>query len=458
MLERVIQNIEKYNMLTYGDHIIIGVSGGADSISLVHILHLLSSKYNLMLTAVHVNHCLRGEDADNDERYVVSFCESLNIPIKIFSCDITKEAEKTGLTLEEAGRKIRYRAFYDTLKEKSANKIAVAHNMNDNAETVLMRLCRGTGIKGLGGISPTRDNIIRPLINVSRDEIENYCNSHALKYCTDYTNNIDIYTRNKIRLHLLPWLRENLNNNIVSTLYKTSELLREEDIFMDNMAKRELEKCETSPSHINIEALKKYDPVLRRRIIRLAYIRYSKDLHDISYDHVQSVLSLLDKPTGKSVNLPHGLGAIREYDTIYIYNKEDKILDYSYTIALDSKTYIPEINRNVLISKTPQSISKNVYTIAFDYDKINGDLVLRTRKSGDKIYLQGLNGTKTLKKLFIDLKIPRNTRDTLPLLATGSDVLWLYENIISGTYIADENTNCKLYFYIWEDCTNEGNC
>ena len=263
MLTKVINNIEKYHMLQQGDHIIVGISGGADSVSLVHILHSLKDKYNLSVTAVHVNHCLRGLDADKDENYVISFCNSLSIPVKVYRKDIASIAEKTGATLEEAGRSIRYQAFYDTLREVKANKIAVAHNMNDNAETVLMRLCRGTGIKGLGGINPARDNINRPLINTTRCEIESYCKEHNLSFQTDYTNNIDIYTRNKIRLHLIPWLQQNLNRSIVQTLYKTSELMREEDNYLDKLARQGLDDCMTSPCHININKLSELRLIFR---------------------------------------------------------------------------------------------------------------------------------------------------------------------------------------------------
>lgn len=453
MLTKVINNIEKYHMLQQGDRIIVGISGGADSVSLIHILHSLKDKYNLSVTAVHVNHCLRGLDADKDEDYVISFCNSLSIPVKVYRKDITAVAEKTGATLEEAGRSIRYQAFYDTLKEVNANKIAVAHNMNDNAETVLMRLCRGTGIKGMGGINPARDNIIRPLINITRCEIERYCQEHNLSFQTDYTNNIDIYTRNKIRLHLIPWLQQNLNRSIVQTLYKTSELMREEDSFLDKLAQQGLNDCMTSPCHINIDKLSEYDLVLRRRIVRLAYITYSADLHDIAYEHVNNVLSLMNKPTGKSVNLPHGLGAVREYDNIYIYKEDNSSCDFSYPIYLDNTVFIPEINKYILITLSPQNNidSKKIYTNIFDYDKIKNTLYLRTRQSGDRIYLKGLNGTKTLKKLFIDLKIPRGNRDSIPIISDDNQVLWILGHMTSGQYTADDNTAHKLYVYIWED-------
>ena len=281
MFTKVKNTIEKFNMLSKGDKVVIGVSGGADSVCLAHIMNCLKAEYDLEIILVHINHQLRGADADRDEAYVMSLGEKFGNTVKIFSYDVEKIAKEKGLTLEEAGRELRYEAFYKTAGKDG--KIAVAHNINDNCETMLMRFFRGTGIKGLGGINPIRDNIIRPLIEVSRAEIEGYCAENNLEYYTDYTNNIDIYTRNKIRLKLIPFIERELNPNIVNTLYRTSEIMAAEDRYLSDEARRAYAQCEVSPKRIDVEKLKSYDPVIQRRIIRLGFVDFSADLHDISY-------------------------------------------------------------------------------------------------------------------------------------------------------------------------------
>ena len=208
MRGKFLTTIKKYNMIKKGDRIVIGVSGGADSSALLSLMVSLNEEYSLRLVVVHVNHMLRGSLADADESFVENLCDSFNVEFRSKKCDVEKFSNEKGITLEEAGRIIRYDYFYQVASEVQGTKIAVAHNMNDNAETVIMRLARGTGLKGLGGIPPVRDNIIRPLIEIDRIEIEKYCLENKIKFRNDHTNFMDIYTRNKIRISILPQLTE----------------------------------------------------------------------------------------------------------------------------------------------------------------------------------------------------------------------------------------------------------
>lgn len=456
MIDTVINTIEKYNLIEFNDHIILGVSGGADSVSLFYILQNLKTKYNLKLTVVHINHGIRGRDAYNDQEYVSSLCNKYNTPIEIFEYNIKKEAEKTGTTEEEAGRIIRYKAFYTVLKKYNADKIAVAHNMNDNAETILMRLFRGTGLKGLCGINAKRENIIRPLIECTRFQIENYCKENNINYKTDYTNNIDIYTRNKIRLKLIPWIEGNFNKNIIGTLSKTSSLIYEEDQYLNKISHQAFKDCivDNSNTSIDINKLNLYDDVIKRRIIRYACSQYNIDLHDISYKHVDMILNLLNNKTGKSVNLPFGMKVSKQYDLLLFSNNSKEITKFCYTINENDFLYIKEINKYISLSKNKinyKSSFINIYTIIFDYDKINNVLQLRNKNEGDQIYLKGINGTKKLKKLFIDLKIPRNNRLKIPVLACKNNVLWIMDYKTSDYYKADDTTTNKIYLQIWEE-------
>lgn len=446
MLDKVKETIEKYNMLSWGDRIIIGVSGGADSVCLTDVLNEFKDEYNLEIILVHINHNIRGEEAKRDENFVIELGRKYNNKVKVFSYKVEEMAKAEGMTVEEMGRKLRYEAFYKTAEKKG--KIAVAHNMNDNCETMIMRFFRGTGIKGLGGISASRDRIIRPLINISRNEIEKYCNDRGLEYCNDSTNSVAEYTRNKIRLNVIPMIQKEFNENIVVSMARTAELMADEEAYMDRQAREAYSKCEIEPKRISIDCLLKYDKVIQRRIIRLGFSGYSEDLHDISYEHVENVLSLVKKDSGKITELPGGLRAIREYNTILFYRTGEK-KDFCYSIEPGKKYVFRELGLGIMLSgeKCDENL-KNLYTIPLNYDKIKSDLVLRGRRSGDKINLYG--GTKTIKKLFIDEKVPYSKRDFVPLLAMGSDVIWIKDMKTSAFFKAVGDCENILYLCIWE--------
>ncbi len=449
MLDKVKETIEKYNMLSCGDRVIIGVSGGADSVCLTDVLNDLRDIYSLEIILVHINHNIRGEEAKRDENFVIELGKKYGNDVKVFSYKVEEMAKKEGLTVEEMGRRLRYEAFYKTAGENG--KIAVAHNMNDNCETMIMRFFRGTGIKGLGGISASRDRIIRPLINISRDEIEKYCHEKGLEYCTDSTNNIAEYTRNKIRLNVIPMIQREFNENIVASMARMAELMADEEAYMDRAAREAYGKCEIEPKRINIDRLLKFDRVIQRRIIRLGFSDYSADLHDISYEHVENVLSLVNKESGKIIELPGDLRAIREYNTILFYKTGEK-KDFCYSIEPEKKYVFRELGLGIMLSrkefKNYDEKLKNMYTIPLNYDKIKSSLVLRGRCSGDKINLYG--GTKTIKKFFIDEKVPYSKRDFVPLLTMGNDVIWIKDMKTSVFFKAGGDCENILYLYTWE--------
>lgn len=449
MIDKVRSTIQKYNMLSRGDKVVIGVSGGADSVCLTDIMNRLKDEYCLDITLVHINHNIRGEEADRDEAYVMSLGEKYGVNVKIFSYDVESIAKEKGLTVEEAGRELRYKAFFAMAGDRG--KIAVAHNINDNCETMLMRFFRGTGIKGLGGINPVRDKIIRPLIAVERREIEEYCRKNSLEYCTDCTNSIDVYTRNKIRLRLIPYIEREFNPNIANTLYRTSEMMSAEDSFLENMAMEAYNKCEISPKRISVERLKEYDTVIQRRIVRLGFRDYSADLHDVSYENVENVLSLADKESGRIVQLPNSLVAVREQECIY-FGRNERHEPFCYEINVGDKKYFEELGCCLLLSdKKYEKNEKILYTTSFDCDKIVLPLVLRSRMPGDSIYIAGIGGSKSVKKLFMEMKIPMISRAAVPILAMGEEVLWIKDMKTSDKYKADRTTQNRLYLYLLEE-------
>ena len=456
MLEKIALNtIYKHNLIEKNDHIIVGVSGGADSICLLHFLYSIKDKFNLKMTAVHINHCMRGEESDEDNKFVVDFCNNINIPIKVFSFDIYKKSKEENISNEEAGRKYRYYAFNKVLQDYNATKIAVAHNKDDNAETIIMRFFRGTGIKGLSGISYKRDNIIRPILDCLRLDIEEYCNRHNLLYRNDSTNNMDIYTRNKIRLNVLPNIKKDFNPNIIDTLSNMALNFSEENKFLDNLTKDTLNNClieKTSDKIIlNIDNLKVIDIVLQKRLLRLCLSSFNKQLYNISYEHINMIINILEKQTGKKITLPNNLYVYKQYNNLIIGKNivsDKKEINYNYKIELEKQLYIKELNKNILLSKNIINISTKGYTISLNYDKIKNSLFIRQRVAGDKIYIN--NMTKKVKNIFIDLKIPSNERNLYPILLCEDKVIGILGLCLCNEY-KPKNLNNTVYLYIWEE-------
>lgn len=442
-IDTVKKTIKKHNMLSMGDTVVVGVSGGADSICLLYILSQIKKEFNLNITAIHINHNLRGNDALNDEKFVRAFCHEHSITLKVFSIDVKEIAISMGISLEEAGRIQRYKIFNDA----GADKIAVAHHLNDSCETMLMRLFRGTGLKGLTGILPVRDNIIRPLINIDRAEIELFCHSNRLSYCTDSTNFEDIYTRNKIRLHLIPWIKEQLNPNILSTLSKTGYMLSQDEDFLNKTARTEYKNTLIDKNTLDISKLKTMHPAVFNRVIRITCESIVSTLKDISYDHIASVYELLDKPVGKSVNLPYSITVIRNKSTLVFSTSSNN--SYNYVLELEKPIYIKEKSFYVLLSKNLKK-ENFLYTYSFNYDKIKGDVHLRTKYDGD--IFAGENKKRKLKKIFNDLKIPFSSRMDMPLLADNENVFCIIGEKIKASYSTNNN---NLFFYVWKENDNE---
>lgn len=302
MLNKVKNTIEKYNLIDINDKIVVAVSGGPDSISLLNILHEL--KYNICVA--HINHGLR-ENANIDEEFVKKFCSDRKIPCFIKKVNL-KEIQN-GMTLEEAGRKIRYDFFYEVMEKEKCNKIATAHNSNDNAETVIMNIIRGTGISGLKGIEPIRGNIIRPLIEITRKEIEDYCIENSLNPRHDESNDEPLYTRNKIRLNVIPYIEKNINSNIVNNINRLSEIVQEEEEFINNETVKSYNNIMISEDDnkiiLNLKKFNELNVVLRKRLIKKSIINLLGNAKDIEKVHINDIIKLCEKNIGGKFLMPN---------------------------------------------------------------------------------------------------------------------------------------------------------
>ena len=446
--------IQKYNMLSYDDRVVIGFSGGADSVALIALLTELRERLCLELTSVHINHGIRGAEADADEAFSREYCRRLNVPFLAFHEDAPQMAETMGLSLEEAGRYIRYQCFEQARMSRKANKIAVAHNSDDNAETVFMNICRGTGLSGLSGIPPVRGYIIRPLIETCRAEIERYLSEHGIPYRTDSTNLSGDYTRNRIRNTLIPEIDSILNVDFRQKLNALSRLCARDGEFINACALGAYEKALILeiPGNVSLSVsrLREFHPAVIARVIRLALSQWG--LKDITARHIQAAENLLDAQSGKQTCLPGGLAINKYYDELCFSSAEkENPKAFRYDLKPGIPIFVPELSRHFLLSENKTSINNGtVCTKAFLYDKIS-DIQIRSRQPGDRIRIRHI-GTVKLKEYFINNKIPSYRRGGVGLVAQGGDVLWILDdkNICNEEYVSPGCESQQIYIHVWE--------
>ena len=463
-MDKFILNVKKYieenHMLENADGMVIGLSGGADSVCLLRVMCELAGCFGIgkdRIYCVHINHMIRGEEADADEEFAGRLCTELGVTFVCFKKDITAYAGEIGCSVEEAGRKYRYDCFRQVMKENNINRLAVAHNKNDVAETVIFNILRGTGIKGMAGIRPVRDDVIRPLLFCHRADIEKYLEGIGQDYRTDSTNFSTDYDRNRIRHIILPGFKE-INSNAIEHIYnlaaeaeKVYEYVHER--VEENMG-LVLSDGEVSGGgcfdedglkiiYIDINKLEKCDDIIKEHIIHEAAARVAGSRKDISRKHVLAALELCRVDTGKQVMLPYGICARRSYDNIIITKSRDAKEAYNVDIDGDGSYEIADVGTfsvSVEPWKAGMEVSKKIYTKMVDYGKIKGNVCIRTPESGDYIIIDGKGSSKKLSRLFIDKKIDRVKRLTWPVIACGNEIIWAVGLRYSEAYKVDENT------------------
>ena len=434
------RQIERYRMIRRGDRVIIGVSGGADSTALLHVLVHLGGILKAQYRVVHVHHGLRGEEADRDARFVENLCKSYKIPFRLVEVQADQFAKKHHVSLEEAGRWLRYAAFEDEAAawEKEADthksvRVAVAHNKEDNAETILMQLSRGSGLKGVAGMKPVRGRVIRPLLTLSRADIEAYLEKEELRWCQDSTNLHDDFTRNRIRHDILPRLVSDVNKGAVDNITRAGRLIGEADVYLAKQAEQILKTTvvrDEESAGIAKKDLDSQEPIIRTYMLRLMFGMVNRTMKNITAKHIEDLDRLADSETGKRIDLPYGLEAVKTYDMLWIGKKgfvgetKDRNVPAGATTAEMNDFYRKQFAFDVFDYDPAMEIPAEVNVKWFDYDKIENVMELRPRRTGDYIMLKD-GGRKTVKSLMIDEKIPAADRDSIPLLAMGSHVLWV---------------------------------
>lgn len=432
MIEKVKKVIIEYGLINPNDTVIVGLSGGPDSTALTVSLAETAPLLGAKLIIAHFNHCLRGRESDEDEIHARQLAQRLKLPF--VSQKMDKTTCKRGISPEDFYRSRRYSFFDAVSKTNHADKIALGHNLQDQAETVLLHFLRGSGLDGLKGIMPMRDGkFIRPMITISREEIIAFLDEMHIPYRKDSSNKRKVHLRNKIRLELLPYLMKEFNPRIHEALAQLAEIIRVENEFIRDRVSLALQttciKRHKNKVLLNIEYLDSLPLAIQRRVLKELLESFSPEKNGFTFNHIISINHLLHQKSGSKISLPLGLEARREYDKLAIEKKKEcKMMpDYQYEVKIPGEIRIPERKMTVRFKKVKKNqIDFNIpYKDYFDLDKIHQPLVLRNRREGDWFQPLGMSGRKTLKAFFIDHKITQQKRREMILLADRQSVVWI---------------------------------
>ena len=424
--------IEKHNMLSRGDNIVAGISGGSDSVCLLHLLCSIKDKYALNINAVHINHGIR-ETAKRDEDFVKNLCEKWNVSFYCAHFDVPEIAKEKKISEELCGRNVRY-AFFEEIAEKTdSQKIFTAHNKNDNAETFLLNLLRGSGSGGLSVMQPKRENLLRPLLFFTKAEIEEYLKQNNITWVEDETNRLDLYRRNLLRHEVIPMLCK-INPSAENTILRSAALLKEDNDFIMSLAENSGAYKDGS---IDLKIFTTLPVPVAKRVI----LKALKDKNlEISENIIQNILNLSKKQSGKTFVFPCGNKAVREYN--FITFTENENFSFSYDIKKNETLYIKELHKYIsLTDKKPEK----------PYLSISGrctSLKVRNTKEGDTFLPSGMNGHKKISDFFADKKIPLSKRSKIPIFLFEKTIIAVGDMRTSKDFTPrDENT---LYLKISE--------
>lgn len=499
-IQKVLNFVKEQKLIEKNDSVLVGLSGGPDSIFLLHFLLSIKDMYNLKIVAAHLNHSLRGKESDKDENFVKKLCKKVNLELVTRKEKVKKFAKENKLNLEEAGRVLRYQFFNQVREEYNLKKIATGHTADDNAESIIFNLIRGTGVSGLAGIAIKNADLIRPILCLTKEEILDYLKRNKIKYRFDKTNLKTNYTRNLIRLKLIPKIKK-INPSVLETLFDTSNLFRELKEFLElstasfNKIFEIIEGSNEKKLKINLTLLRKiesenlsnelYNDFQSLFVMKSDYIdnlknssntllnfekqiefgsklkypimhliqKYVNDHFNVllNYRNIQYVLSLRNAQKGKSIELPESLIAIREADSIII-QKKDLNENVNFIIEIGTKhesSYFSFSSEK--IDNTKVEFSKSGMIEFIDAEKLQGSLRLRNWKEGDKILPLGFKSYKKVSDILTDRKLPHLIRKKILVLEDEKEIIWLVGVRLSDKYKISNKTKCILKLQVHYD-------
>ena len=430
---KVLETIERHQLLARNSRLLVGLSGGPDSVALLAALADLRSSFSLELSAAHFNHRLRGVESDRDEEFVRSLCRRMQVPLSVDSCDTRGHGSESGENLEDFARRQRYEFFFK-LAHTEECAVATGHTLNDQAETFLMKLIRGAGPAGLSGIYPLRVNrvqtprgpfavvVVRPLLRHTRAEVLGYLAEKKQDYRIDESNRDLSFDRNWVRRELIPLLEENLNPALLESLARSAGLFREIEDFLLAESERSFDRCrvaEAEDSRLDILEMNKLPPILQKEVIRKAIRECKGDLRDITLRHIQDVLGLTQNCSGKEVHLPHGIKVQREYETL-CFTLRSAPDPFCYELTVPGEVYVGEVKKYV-VARTRQVQAKKMKGIWLKVPVSR--IKVRNRRPGDRFCVS--SSSKKLKELFQARRIPKSHRDKLLILEVENQIIWL---------------------------------
>ncbi|MBI5846722.1 MAG: tRNA lysidine(34) synthetase TilS [Nitrospirae bacterium] len=436
LIEKTEQAIVKNGLLAEGDSVVVGFSGGPDSTCLLYLLHTLKEKYQLRICALYINHNLRPDEVPAEIAFCRKFCEDLGIPFMVESVDVISFSEEHRMNRQEAARELRYQAFGKASAEIGANKVALAHNADDQAETLLMRLVRGAGPAGLSGIPVKRGNIIRPLLETGKQEIERFLVGRDIVAVIDSSNRKEDYFRNMVRLRLMPILKQ-ANPQLLQSLGHTMEILREEERYFEILVTKTLMKLISRKSQKRIELflspLEAMETVILRRVLRRA-LSETEGLRGIGFLHIEDIIALIKNgKSGDRLMLPRDIRVIKDY-ALLVITSEEPLRIAEYTLDLPGEAVIVGAGQVVTAAREEgtEQLGDGKSSVVLDAEKLRFPLTVRPRRTGDFFYPMGFGRKKKLQDFLVDMKVPRDERDSIPVVVSGDDIAW-----IAG-YRADE--------------------
>jgi len=471
---KVIDFIQRLNLISSGEAVIVGVSGGADSVCLLHILAKWQKDSGIRLHVAHLNHQLREVESEADAKYVSNLADSLNIPITIDRQDVAAYRTESNCSVEEAARELRYAFFGRVARGIGANRIAIGHTRDDQVETILMHILRGTGITGLRGLiscspmaynrlemsSPANRNtllVIRPLLDITREETTNYCQEYHLCSRIDSSNRSLFFFRNRLRLHLLPLLRQ-YNPSVDQALLRLADIAREDNAFIEQQVYRlwdTLARQENNAIYLDKKQVVNLPIALQRQLLRVSLAKLAGDTRDIEASHIEAARNLLNKPVGKKRSLPHGFICEMGYNEFMITRVPLSIastaeqyqlpsicpfprLPGEFYLKVPGKTVLPgwKVVASIVVEQVTSRLMRDTLSPGeriyqsnlvadFDLYKTGTELFVRQRRSGDKFQPLGMNIPKKLKDFMVDTKIPRSWRDHIPIACSPQQIIWV---------------------------------
>ena len=459
--QRVLGFIQEHRLMANGQTLLVAVSGGQDSVCLLHLLHDLQPILGIKLHVAHLNHQLRGKESDGDARYVARLAKTLGIPATVEKRDVIACQKERGLSLEEAAREVRYSFLAEVASAIGADSAAVGHTLDDQVETILLHLIRGAGTRGLRGLQPlTRWHlaekeltVVRPLLEIRRDETGAYCESFELHPRQDATNLSMEPLRNRVRLELLPLLKS-YNPQVNDALLRTARIAGEDIAYLEKEADRIWSKVAAQQGGMIIldkKAVLKLSPVMQRYLMRSAIGSIVGNLKDIEARHIEEMIQAFNKPAGKQISLPYGLVFSIDYDR-YLLGQDRNVLspfpvlNGEHIIKNPGTTVIPGWRIQVNIIDSIDSISDdNSFTAYFDYSRTGDKLVVRSRKRGDRFQPLGMKDQKKLSQFMLDAKIPTHWRDNVPIIASPDGIVWVMGYRMDERVKVTEKTKKVLY-------------